>query len=170
MSFLELAEKRHSVRTFKDQVVEKDKILSILEAARISPSAVNYQPRHFIVITDEEMKAKIVEAYPRKWFQEAPVIIATCGDHSVSWKRKDGKDHCDIDVAIAVDHMTLAAADLGLGTCWICAFDSTVAHKALNLPENYEVVALLAIGYSAEEEIKEKKRKNIEEIVSWDKF
>lgn len=170
MSFLELANKRYSVRSFADREVEKEKILQVLEAARISPSAVNYQPRHYIVITEKEQREKIIEAYPRKWFTGAPVIIAACGDHSVSWKRKDGKDHCDIDVAIAVDHMTLAAADIGLGTCWICAFDSKIAHEALNLPENYEVVALLALGYPEEEEVRELKRKSMEEIVSWETF
>lgn len=170
MSFLELARKRYSVRSFMDREVEKEKIMEVLEAARLSPSAVNYQPRHYIVITEKEQREKILEAYPRPWFAEAPVIIAVCGDYSVSWKRKDGKDHCDIDVAIAVDHMTLAAADLGLGTCWVCAFDAKFAHEALNLPENYEVVALLALGYPQEEEVRELKRKSMEEIVSWERF
>jgi len=170
MSFLELANKRCSVRSFMDKEVEKEKIMQILEAARLSPSAVNYQPRHYIVITEKEQKEKIIEAYPRKWFAGAPVIIAVCGDHSTSWKRKDGKDHCDIDAAIAVDHMTLAAADLGLGTCWVCAFDAKIAHEALNLPENYEVTVLLALGYPQEGEVRELKRKSMEEIVSWEKF
>lgn len=170
MRFLELANQRHSVRTFKDKVVEKEKILQVLEAARVSPSATNAQARHFVVITDEVLRAKIAEAYSRKWFTGAPVIIAACGDHSHSWKRADGKDHCDIDVAIAVDHMTLAATELGLGTCWVCAFDSEIGHKALSLPEEYELVVLLAIGYPAENEVKEKKRVSMEEMVHWDKF
>jgi len=171
MSFIDIAKKRYSVRDYKDTPVEKEKILQVLEAGRIAPSAVNYQPWHFIVITDDSVKSKVAEAYPRDWFKKAPVVIAVCGDHSKSWKRKDGKDHCDIDVAIAVDHMTLAATDLGLGTCWVCAFDAEKCHKALNLPDNLEVIVLLPMGYPASDKSgQEKNRKNISDIVSWDKY
>ncbi|NLM13845.1 MAG: nitroreductase [Epulopiscium sp.] len=170
MSFIDLARKRYSVRKFKDMDVEKEKILQVLEAARLAPSAVNYQPCHFIVITDKEMRKKVAEAYPRPWFQGAPTIIVACGDHAQSWTRKDGKDHCDIDVAIAVDHMTLAAADLGLGTCWVCAFDAKKCHEILELPENLEVIALLPIGYPMEENEPEKKRKSIKDMVSWERY
>jgi len=171
MAFIDLARKRYSVRDYKDMPVEKEKILQVLEAGRIAPSAVNYQPWHFIVITDEEIKSKVAESYSRDWIKKAPVIIAVCGDHSKSWKRKDGKDHCDIDIAIAVDHMTLAAADIGLGTCWVCAFDAEKCHSALNLPENLEVIVLLPMGYPAvDNKEQEKKRKNITDIVSWEKY
>ena len=88
----------------------------------------------------------------------------------LSWIRKDGKDHCDIDVAIAVDHMTLAATDLGLGTCWVCAFDAKKCHKVLELPENLEVIALLPMGYPMEESEPEKKRKSIKDMVSWERY
>jgi nitroreductase len=168
--FLELAKKRYSVRNYKENEVEKDKLLTVLEAGRMAPSAVNYQPLHFIVVTDPDIKNKVLESYPRKWIQSAPAIIVVCGDHSTSWKRKDGKDHCDIDAAIAVDHMSLAAVDVGLGTCIVCAFDSELCHKNLNLPSNLEVAALLPIGYPADGGTPEKKRKNIEELVSWEKF
>jgi len=167
MSFIDLAKKRYSVRDFKDIPVEREKILQVLEAGRVAPSAVNYQPWHFIVVTDEKVKNMVAEAYPRDWFKKAPVIIVACGDHSKSWKRKDGKDHCDIDVAIAVDHMTLAATDLGLGTCWVCAFDAEKCHKTLGLPENLEVIALMPLGYPADKGAPEKRRKSIEDIVSW---
>ena len=130
MSFLELAKKRYSVRSYLDRPVEKEKLLQVLEAARIAPSAVNKQPWNFIVVTNENTKNKIAETYPREWFKTAPAVIVVCGDHSKSWKRKDGKDHCNIDVA-AIDHMTLAATDLGLGTCWVCAFDAKQCHKIL---------------------------------------
>lgn len=170
MSFLELAQKRYSVRSYKDQPVEQDKILQVLEAARTAPSAVNYQPWHFIVAVEEEVKDKISEAYPRDWFRQAPVIIVACGDHDQSWKRNDGKDHCDVDVAIAVDHLTLAAADLGLGTCWVCAFDAEKVHSALELPDNLEVIALIPLGYPKEDRTREKKRKSLDELVSWNKY
>jgi nitroreductase len=170
MSLLEIAKKRYSVRSYMDKEVEKEKLLQVLEAGRIAPSAVNFQPVHLIVITDKEEKEKVTEAYPRGWLKAAPVIIAVCGDHSQSWKRKDGKDHCDIDAAIAIDHMTLAATDLGLGTCWICAFDSKLCHEILELPEHMEVIALLPIGYPQGERITESKRKDLEELVSWERY
>lgn len=170
MSFIELARKRYSVRTYKNKSVEKEKILQVLEAGRLAPSAVNYQPWHFIVITDEKTKNKIAQTYSREWFKNAPVVIIACGDHSKSWKRKEVKDHCDIDVAIAIDHMTLAAVDIGLGTCWVCAFDSKKCHEILQLPENLEVIALLPMGYPSDDKTPEKKRMNMNDMVSWEEY
>lgn len=170
LTFNELALKRYSVRKYEDKKVEKEKILEILEAARIAPSATNAQPWHFIVLTEDELKQKIAQVYPRDWFAKAPVIIVACGDHSKSWKRKDGKDHCDVDIAIAVDHITLAAADLGLGTCWVCAFDAKLCHKILGLPDNLEPIALIPLGYPLEEGAPTKNRNSLEEIVSWEKY
>jgi nitroreductase len=170
VKFSDLAAERYSLRKFSDKPVEKEKILQVLEAARLAPSAVNYQPRHFIVVTDEELKAKIAEGYSRDWFANAPVVIVACGDHSTSWKRRDGKDHADIDVAIAVDHLTLAAVELGLGTCWVCAFDAGHVHKVLELPEEIEAVALIPLGYPADESRPLKKRRELDEIVSWNGY
>ena len=170
MGFSEIAKKRYSVRKFKDMDVEKEIILQVLEAARIAPSAVNYQPWHFIILTDKNMISKVSEVYPAKWLQYAPVIIVACGDHSQSWKRRDGKDHCDIDLGIAIDHITLEAADLGLGTCWVCAFDAQRCQEILDLPENFEAIALLPLGYPLDEDRQEKNRKSIEEIVSWEGY
>ncbi|MEL7564609.1 MAG: nitroreductase family protein [Dehalobacterium sp.] len=173
MSFLNLAKERFSVRSYKDAAVEEEKIMQVLEAGRIAPSAVNFQPVHFIVLRDDEQKKKAALSYKRDWIQKAPVIIVICGDHNKSWRRFDGKDHCDIDAAIAIDHMTLAATELGLGTCWVCAFDSMECHKALGLPHHLEVIALLPIGYpdrQADTQRHETQRKRLEEIVSWDKY
>ena len=170
MAFLDLAKRRYSIREYKNKPVEKEKILQVLEAGRIAPSAVNFQPWHFIVLTEESVKSEVAETYPRDWFKEVPAIIVICGDHSKSWKRKDGKDHCDIDAAIAIDHMTLAAVDIGLGTCWVCAFDAKKCHEVLNLPEHLEVMALMPIGYPEDHETPEKKRKPMDEVVSWGKY
>ena len=170
MSFIDLAKKRYSVRGYEEREVEKEKLLQLLEAGRIAPSAVNYQPLHFIVITDENERQKVVQCYERSWLKSAPVIIVICGDHSVSWKRGDGKDHCDIDAAIAVDHMTLAAADLGLGSCWVCAFDAERCHEVLELPQNLEPIVLLPLGYPAKERSTFTPRKSLDEMVSWEKF
>ena len=172
-SFLELAKSRYSVRNYLDKPVEDEKLKYILEAGRIAPSAANYQPWHFIVIRDPEMRKEIGSTYNRSWFLQAPVIIILCGDHSASWKRPDGKDHCDIDIAIAADHMTLAAEDVGLGTCWICHFDAKRAREILKLPENIEPIVYLSLGYPGDPPEKRQKhlvRKTSEEIVHWDKF
>lgn len=173
MSFIELAKKRFSARNYLEKPVEEEKLMQVLEAGRIAPSAVNFQPWYFIVVREEEMRKEIASTYSSKWILHAPVIIAVCGDHGQSWIRPDGKDHCDIDAAIAIDHMTLAAAELGLGTCWVCNFNSAKCHELLGLPPKVEVIALLPLGYPAEEKDKNRhteKRKKLEDIVYWDKF
>jgi len=147
MNFLDLAKRRYSVRKYKEISVEEEKLNYVLEAGRVAPSACNFQPWYFVVVKDEDLKKKVADTYGRDWIYKAPVIIAACGDHSQSWHRGDGKDHCDVDVAIAVTHMTLAAAEQGLGTCWVCAFDAKKCHEVLGLPENMEVIALIPLGY-----------------------
>jgi nitroreductase len=171
--FLDIAKKRFSVRKFKLQLVEQEKLAIVLEAGRIAPSACNNQPWFFIVVKEKGNLEKLWGTYARDWFRQAPVVIVICGDHRQSWKRSDGKDHCDIDVAIAVDHMTLAAADIGLGTCWVCNFNRVVCSSILDLPPYIEPVALLPLGYPAEETLSdrpESKRKNTDAIVFYEKF
>lgn len=147
MKFIELAKLRYSVRSYLNTPVEQEKLDYLLECGRIAPSAANYQPWHIIVIRDAEMKKKLAVTYDRKWFAEAPVILVFCGDHSKGWKRADGKDHTDIDVAIVVDHVTLAAAEQGLGTCWICNFDAKKCAEIMELPDPLEPVVLMPVGY-----------------------
>jgi nitroreductase len=173
MSFIELAKKRYSVRNYQNTPVEEEKIIQVLEAGRVAPTAKNYQPFYFVVVQNEELKQKIAPVYSRDWIMQAPVLIVICGDHSKSWRRADGKDHCDIDAAIAIDHMTLAAAELGLGTCWVCAFNAMQCHKILGLPPHIETIALLPLGYPAEEAGQERpamKRRELKDIVCWDGF
>lgn len=170
MSFFELIEQRYSVRTFSDQKVEKETIMQILTAARLAPSAVNFQPWHFIVLTDEELRAKVCGGYRGEWLQAAPVIIVACGDRETSWKRRDGKDHIDVDLGIAVDHLILAATEMGLGTCWVCAFDAEHVHSVLELPDNLEPIVLIPLGYPGDGPVPLKKRKTLEEIVSWNGY
>lgn len=173
MDFLDLAKKRYSVRKFTNQIPEKEKLMKVLEAGRIAPSAVNFQPWHFVVITEKDALENIYPVYHRDWFNAAPVIIVICGDHDKSWKRSDGKDFCDVDVSIAVDHMTLEATNLELGTCWVCNFDKQKCIQALDLPKNIEPIAILPLGYPADEVDEnrhETKRKKIEEIVHWQRF
>ena len=173
MSFLELAKRRYSVRSYKEIPVEEEKLKQVLDAGRVAPSAMNFQPLHFVVAQDEEMRKKITSTYHKDWILQAPVIMVICGDHSKSWRRPDGKDHCDIDAAIAIDHMTLAAADLGLGTCWVCMFNAMQCHRILDLPSHMETIALLPLGYPAGEGDVNRhgtKRKNLKEMVHWGGF
>ncbi|MDD3839819.1 MAG: nitroreductase family protein [Clostridia bacterium] len=173
MFFIDLAKRRYSTRKYKDQPVELEKLQQVLEAARIAPSAANLQPVKLVVLQDDDMRKKISVTYKRDWILQAPVIIVACGDHDKSWHRGDGKDHCDVDVAIAVDHMTLAAAELGLGTCWICAFDAKKCHQLLELPDNLEPIVLLPLGYPADQvdvNRHQTKRKDMDELVYWDVY
>ena len=171
MNFIELATQRSSVRNFEPKPVEKEKLLYVLEAARIAPSAVNFQPWQFIVITDPEILKSIHAVYTRDWLVTAPAIIVAMGDHNKGWHRKsDGKDFTDIDVAIAVDHLMLAATEQGLGTCWVCNFDAEKCCDILNTPDNLEMIALIPIGYPVVEPKSAKKREPIDQLVHWNKF
>jgi nitroreductase len=173
MKFLDIAKTRYSCRNYKPDEIEYNKLDLVLEAARIAPSAVNYQPWHFIIVKNPENKAKIYESYQREWIKTAPLLIVVCGDHTKSWKRSDGKDHLDIDLSIAIDHITLQATELGLATCWVCNFNVKILKDNFNLPENIEPVAIIPIGYpndSSDPDRHKTKRKDISEIVHQEGF
>jgi len=171
MNFIDLATQRYSVRNYEKRPVEKEKLMYVLEAARIAPSAVNFQPWQFIVVTDPDLLNSIQGIYPRNWLHTTPVIVVALGDHKLGWHRKqDGKDYTDIDVAVAVDHMILAATEQNLGTCWICNFDAEKCCKLFDLPENLEPIAMISIGYPDVDIKPDKKRKPIEELVHWNKL
>ncbi|TAJ14397.1 nitroreductase [Marinilabiliaceae bacterium JC017] len=171
MHFNQLLKERYSVRKFKAQKVSKALMTQVLEAGRMAPSAANRQPWCFIVVSESPVIDQVKEAYDRDWFKQAPQIIVACGNHEQSWKRSyDDKDHCDIDVAIAIDHMTLRATELGLGTCWVCHFDTQKVRESLELPEYMEPVALLPIGYPQEQQTPLKIRKDIHDIVFEGKY
>ena len=170
-SFLELAKTRFSSRKYLAKPVEEEKLLKVLEAARIAPSAANKQPWIFYVIRNEDKRNQIVEAYHRDWLKAAPVIIVACADHEHGWIRSDNKDHCDIDLAIAIDHMTLQAAELGLGTCWICNFDPKKCRKILQLNDHVEPIAILPLAYPSDSSDVNRHieaRKKLNEIVRWE--
>jgi nitroreductase len=168
-AFMELVKNRYSVRGYQDKAVEETLLLKILEAGSLAPSACNNQPWAFIVIRKDETKKKLAAVYERAWFLSAPVILALCCDTTQAWRRKDGRSYGDVDVAIAMDHITLAAAEAGLGTCWIANFVPDAARHALELPENIEPVLFTPLGYPAASPTK-KKRKPLNEIVHWEKY
>lgn len=169
MNFSELVTKRYSVRAYKPDPVEEEKLQQVLEAARMAPTAVNLQPFQIIVIHTAGREAELSRIYGRDWFTQAPLIICACGVPTRGWTREDGKCYTDVDVAIVVDHMTLAAADVGLGTCWIGAFDPVAAREVLGLPDDVEPIAFMPLGYPADH-LRTKKRKPLSELVRYENW
>ena len=167
MGFLELIKKRYSVRAYKSDLVEDDKLQKVLEAARLAPTACNLQPFQFIVIHTEGKEAELRRIYSDSWFVQAPIVICVCGIPSQSWVRQDGKNYCDVDVTIAMDHLILAAADLGLGTCWIGAFNPDVACEVLKLPNDVEPIAFTPLGYP-DDQPGYKSRKSMDKLVRYE--
>lgn len=167
MNFLELTKQRFSARSYKADAVEQEKLDYILECARHAPSAVNYQPWHFIVVKSDGQRQKVQQCYNREWFANAPVYIIVCVDKSAAWVRKsDNKSHADIDAAIAAEHICLAATELGLGSCWVCNFDLDVFKSNFPLaPETYPV-AIISLGYIKEAPKQLSSRKGADEIVT----
>lgn len=164
MNFLELVKKRYSVREFLAKDIEQEKIDYIVETVRLAPSAVNKQPWKLFFVTEKKVLQELATCYSREWFKTAPACFVVCGNHSESWHRFDGKDHCDVDISIAVEHLVLAAAEQGLGSCWVCNFDMKKCSEVMNLSEEWEPIALIPIGYATSATIPEKKRKSLNEI------
>lgn len=169
MEFLNLIERRYSVRAYKPDPVEDDKLQGLLEAARLAPSAANRQALRFIVIHTEGREEELQRIYNRDWFVQPPLVICACGIPSENWVRKDSKNYNDVDVAIAMDHLILAATDAGLGTCWIADFDANAAREVLHLPDDVEPIAFTSLGYPAVQP-GPKKRKDLSELVRYERW
>ena len=167
MQFLELAKKRYSVRAYKSDPIEDNKLEQVLEAARLAPTAANRQPFQIIVIHTAGKETELGRIYSQPWFVQAPIVICICGIQSQVWVRRDDRNYLDVDVAIAMDHLTLAAADLGLGTCWIGAFDPNAARQVLGLPNEAEPIIFTPLGYPGDQP-KPKTRKPLNEIVRYE--
>ena len=140
MTFKDLANKRFACRKYTDEPVSKEDIEYIKECVQLAPSAHNFQPWKFLIVTSEEGKAKVRQCYNRPWFANIPMF------------------------GIAVEHLCLAAADRGLGTCWVCNYD-VEAVKRLFSVEGYEAVAIVPVGHIAPDcPHPEKRRKDLSEI------
>ena len=170
MHFSELIQGRYSVRAYKPDPVEDDKLAQVLEAARLAPTAANRQPFQVIVIHTAGREAELGRIYGKEWFTQAPLVLCVCAVLDQGWvRRDDGKRHTDVDAAIVMDHIVLAAADLGLGTCWIAAFNPAAAREVLGLPEGVEPVVFTPLGYPADQP-KAKKRKPLSELVRYERW
>lgn len=172
LNFLELAANRRSVRAYKPDPVPEELLQAVLEAGRRAPSAANRQPWRFIVVRNEVTRRALGAAYAREWFWKAPVIIAVCVVPKEAWVRSyDGQNYAMVDGALALDHMTLAAADLGLGTCWIGAFDPAAARMVLGLPDGVEIVGMTPLGFpDVEPEPRPRLRKSLNEILMHERW
>jgi nitroreductase len=164
MEFFDLIVQRYSVRAYRSTPVEKEKLVKILEAAVIAPTAANRQPFRMIVVPTRGREAELKRVYARDWFVQAPLVICACGVEAEAWRRRDGKGYTDIDVSIAMDHLILAARGLGLGTCWVGAFDPAAAREVLGLEPGLEPLAFTPLGYPADTG-RPKKRRPFTELV-----
>jgi nitroreductase len=162
---------RKSVRAYSSKPVPNELLLKIAEAAQIAPSASNIQPWQFIFVTDKDERNKLSEGRYAGFLAESPVVVVGCGDQKVSprWYM--------VDVTIALEHIVLAATNEGLGTCWVGSFEEDKVKKLLKIPEDYRVVAILALGYPREKLDQTgklvhliHKRKGLDQIVSHDEF
>ena len=164
VDFFELIESRYSVRAYTDQPVEPAKLEKLLRAAQLAPTAANYQPFRLMVVETKGREAELRRIYHREWFSQAPLVIAICTVPAEGWQRRDGKNYADVDATIAMDHLILAASALGLGTCWVAAFDPAVARTILQLPAGVEPLAFTPVGYPADQPAP-KTRKSLADLV-----
>lgn len=180
MEFVDVIKSRRSIRGYSDRNVEDDKIEYLLECARLAPSWMNKQCWRFVVVREKERIEELAKAsIINRWLRKVPVILVACAELLSSGKKKD-MEYFGVDVAIAMEHVILAATDIGLGSCWIGGFDEKKVKKVLEMPPRIRVVALTPLGYPAQKEgISEKgrkiisrstKRKSLSEIVRYEKW
>ncbi len=173
MDFYEVIRTRRSVRSFKPDPIPEDVIKRVLEAARIAPSGSNRQPWKFILIKERSAKEEVAKlCHGQGFIAEAPLVIVACG-RRIDFNRGDymGDMSMLVDVSIAVDHLVLAARAEGLGSCWIGAFNNSALKEFLGIPEDYNVVAVIPIGYPARDAFKETSdRKPLGEIICHERF
>ncbi|MFC2045962.1 nitroreductase family protein [Chloroflexota bacterium] len=169
MQFTEIIKSRYSVRAYKPDPVDEHVLNQVLEAARWAPTANNRQPLQLIVIRTKGREAELRRVCDRPWFVQAPLIISACGIETQSWTRMDGKPYTEVDAAIVMDHLILAATEAGLGTCWIAAFDPVAAREVLGLPDGVEPILFALLGYPADQP-RPKERKALSDLVRYERW
>jgi len=179
MKFDQILRRRRSTRSFDSRPVTEKDVISMVEAARLAPSACNSQTWRFVTVTRREIIRKICHeamrpVIPNKWLEQAPLVFVGCSQLDVIANRigsgVTGIEYYQIDLGIAMEHMVLKATELGLGTCWIGWFDESTLKKILEIPNKIKVSALLAVGYPKDESPKKRKRKPLEKIVFSEKW
>jgi nitroreductase len=168
MEYSELIAKRYSVRAYRPDPVENEKLQAILEAARLAPTAANRQPFQLVVLHTAGREDEIGKIYRKAWFVQAPLVIAVCAISSQAWVRESDRFNARmIDAAIVADHLILEATNQGLGTCWVAAFNVEAARSVLQLPEEAEPVIFTPLGYPADQP-GAKTRKPLSELVRYE--
>lgn len=178
--FFDLVNGRKSIRRYLSRPVERDKIKSCIEAARMAPSAENVQPWRFVVLDEPEIKNSFAESVfsgiysVSKFAAKAPVLILVLARLDILanrlGKQMQGIHYYLIDIGIAGEHIVLQAEEMGLGTCWIGWFNIKKARKLLKIPSKYKIVTLISMGYYDKKPSRERKRKNLEEILSFNRI
>jgi len=159
MDFQALIRARYSVRAYRSEPVDEEKLARILEAARLAPTASNRQPFRVIVMKTAGREAELGRIYPRNWFVQAPLLLAVCAVPSEGWVRKyDGLNAAEVDASIVMTHILLAASEEGLGTCWVGDFDPAVAREVLGLPPEVIPFAFTPLGCPDDAEPPKKRR------------
>jgi nitroreductase len=169
MDVLETIAARYSVRAYRDEPVAEEMLQKVLEAARLAPTAANRQPFRLLVLHTRGREAEIARIYQRPWFTQAPLVLGMVAVPSEAWKRMDGKLYDEVDATIAMDHLILAAASLGLGTCWVAAFDPAAAREVLGLPSDVEPIAFTPLGYPADQP-RTKSRRPLTDLVKYERW
>lgn len=169
MEFTELIRFRYSVRAYRPDPVPDALLTRVLEAGRLAPTAANRQPFRLIVMHTAGRQEELRRLYHREWFGQAPLVIGICAVMEEAWVRRDGVNYAFVDAAIVMDHIVLAAADAGLGACWVAAFDPAAAREILHLPDGVEPVAFTPLGYPADAP-RPKERKPLAELVRYERW
>jgi len=171
MEYTELIRTRESVRNYDpNRPVPKEILEKILDAGRLAPSACNYQPWKFLVISSSALLEKVRACYQRDWLKDAPHILVVLGLRNQAWNRGyDGYNSVETDVAIAMTHIILAAENEGVGACWIAAYNPVLLKEALNPDENQLIFGITPLGYPKPgfQKTTIKKRKSLEDIVEF---
>ena len=176
MDVFDAIKTRRSVRSYSSRPIPPDVLDRMRQALRYAPSACNYQPWHFIFVTDADLRHKVAQAAnDQLWMAEAPITIVACGSPERAYKQVGGHGNSvEIDIAIAIDHLTLAAVAEGLGTCWIAAFSEKNVKRLLEVPEDVRVVTMTPLGYPASADLNfpldESRRKRASEIFSSERY
>ena len=170
MEYSELIAARYSVRAYRPDPVEDEKLQAVLEAARLAPTAANRQPFQLVVMRTAGREEEIGKIYRKSWFVQAPIVIGVCAISSLAWVRESDRFNARIiDAAIVADHLILEATNQGLGTCWIAAFNVEAARSVMGLPDEAEPVIFTPLGYPADQP-GPKIRKPLRDLVRYDRW
>jgi nitroreductase len=168
MDFSELIRTRYAVRAYQSRPIDEETLQRVLEAFVLAPTAANRQPLGLVVVHTEGREEELSRVYRPNWFTtQPPMIVCVCVLPDRAWLRSDGKNYGDVDAAIAMDHLVLAATEEGLGTCWVGAFDPVAAKEVFGLPEGVEPIACTPLGYPADSP-RPKLRKKPEQLIHYE--